>query len=195
MRSCSVFFPLNVYPKTINRTVMIRKSLLLGLLVLMGTSSSYYYSYTPLLMDRAELESSLAMVNGAMPIVNPGKLCLYGSWVLLVERYGGIHFIDNSNPAAPQRRAFLRVPGCQDVAVRNDVLYVDNAVDMVGFKVDFSTLTGLELTRQKALLPELVSPNGYIPSQYRRRNRPEGSEIVGWLPTSETSNSNSYYYE
>jgi hypothetical protein len=61
---------------------MIKKSVLLGLLVLMGTGSSYYYSYTPLLMDRAELESSLIMVNGAMPIINPGKLCLYGSWVL-----------------------------------------------------------------------------------------------------------------
>ncbi len=171
---------------------MIKKSVLLGLLVLMGTGSSYYYSYTPLLMDRAELESSLIMVNGAMPIINPGKLCLYGSWVLLVERYGGIHFIDNSDPTTPQRKAFLRVPGCQDVAVRNDVLYVDNAVDLVGFKVDFSTLAGSELTRQKALLPELVSPSGNIPGQYRRRNRPEGSEIVGWLPTTETTNSYNY---
>lgn len=175
---------------------MIKKGLLLGLLVLMGTSASYYSSYTPLLMNRAELEASLRMVNGAMPIINPGKLSLYGSWILLVERYGGIHFIDNSNPATPQRRAFLRVPGCQDVAVRNDVLYVDNAVDLVGFKVDLSALTGLELSRQKALLPELVSPHGYIPSEYRRRNRPEGSEIVGWIPTTETAMyTNPYNYE
>lgn len=181
MRFCSEFFPLNVYSETINRTTMIKKSLLLGLLVLVGSGDMYYTEYTALLMDREELEASIEMVNSDMPIIEPGKLCLYGPWVLLVERYKGIHVIDNSDPAQPTNRAFIRVPGCQDVAVRNDVLYVDNAVDLVGFKVDFSALTVVELSRQKALLPELVSPKGYIPREFKRKNRPAGSEIVGWL--------------
>lgn len=159
------------------------KKLLLLFSIMMLSGSSIYEgaSYVPLLMDRADLEVSIELVATSMPLRNPGRIYVYRNWLLLVEQYKGIHLIDNTDPAHPVRKGFLKVPGCQNVAVGNNVLYVDNAVDLVGVQVDFSSLQAKELARNRKALPEIVSPNGYIPWDVTRTNRPENSEIVGWI--------------
>jgi len=159
---------------------MLKKLFFLAPLLLLFTSSYTSSSYTPILMDRAMLETSVAMAGMAKPITNPGKICIYKQWVLLVEKYKGIHLIDNTDPAKPVRRDFLRIPGCIDIAVGHGIIYADNAVDLVGVSVNFSTLKAHEVCRQKGILPEIVSPYGYIPSAFSRRNRPANTEIVGW---------------
>jgi len=142
--------------------------------------------YIPMLMDRTELEASVQLVGSALPIRNPGRIYIYQNWLLLVEQYKGIHLIDNTDPAHPVRKDFLRVPGCQSMAVRNGVLYVDNAVDLVGFQFDLNTMQGLELARIRKALPEINSPDGYVPWEFSRANRPANTEIVGW--TNKTAN-------
>lgn len=170
---------------------MIKKGLVFISLLLFN-SSYIYTEYTPILMDRSELESSISMAEEAKVITNPGKICLYRQWVLLVENYKGIHLIDNTDPTNPVRRDFIRIPGCRDVAVGNGILYVDNAVDLVGIYVDFNALTAKEVSRKVRVLPEIASPDGYIPYSYSRRNRPDNTEIIGWLSV-ETTNSPNYY--
>jgi len=114
-------------------------------------------------------------------IANPGKIYLYQNWIFLVEKYKGLHLIDNTDPANPVRKAFLTVPGCMDVAVGNGILYVDNAVDLVAVKLDLTQGTAQEVSRRRNTLPEIVSPAGFIPSSYSRMNRPANTEIIGWL--------------
>ena len=104
---------------------------------------------------------------------------------MLVEKYKGVHLIDNSDPSNPVRKGFLRVPGCQNVAVGNGTLYVDNAVDLVGVRIDFATLKGQVVARKKRVLPEIESPEGYLPWKYSRNNRQRDTEIVGWTTYSE----------
>ena len=154
--------------------------LLFAILVFSGSDAYYGVSYIPMFMDRSVLETSVQMVPTSMPIRNPGRIYVYQNWLLLVEQYKGIHLIDNADPAHPVRKAFLRVPGCQSMAVGNGILYVDNAVDLVGFKIDLSTLQGHEVARNKKALPEINSPNGYVPWEFSRANRPANTEIVGW---------------
>jgi hypothetical protein len=154
--------------------------LLFSILLLSGSSIYTGATYIPKLMDRSELENSVQLVASAMPFQNPGRIYLYDHWLLVVEKYEGIHLIDNTDPSHPVRKGFLRVPGCQSLAVGNHVLYVDNAVDLVGVKIDFSTLKAKELARNKKALPEIVSPDGYIPWAFSRINRPANTEIVGW---------------
>jgi len=136
-------------------------------------------------MFRSELESSVRVTDTVMTIREPGRIYLYQNWLMLVEKYKGVHLIDNSDPANPVRKGFLRVPGCQNVAVGNGTLYVDNAVDLVGVKIDFATMKSRVVVRKKLALPEIESPDGYIPSKYTRSNRQRNTEIIGWINYSE----------
>lgn len=136
--------------------------------------------FIPMLMDRSELEVSVKLVAMAMPIRDPGRIYSYQHWLLLVEKYKGLHLIDNADPAHPIRKGFLRVPGCMSMAVGNGILYVDNAVDLVGIKMDINTLQATEVARNTKALPEINSPDGYVPWEFSRANRPANTEIVGW---------------
>lgn len=175
---------------------MVKKWFVLFVLLVVATASEpAYFYYSPILMERADLETSVELYSTPKPITNPGKLCLYKNWVLLVENYKGVHLIDNSDPVNPVRKAFLTVPGCMEVAVRNDVFYVNNAVDLVGVKVDFNALTATQLSRLTGVLPELVNPSGYIPEEVLEGCNDGRYVIVGWIPVSTTSPYNQYYYE
>lgn len=175
---------------------MVKKWFVLVVLLVVATASEpAYFYYSPILMERADLETSVKMYSTPKPITEPGKLCLYKNWVLLVENYKGVHLIDNSDPANPVRKAFLTVPGCTEVAVHNDVFYVNNAVDLVGVKVDFNALTATELSRITDVLPELVNPRGYIPIEVYKACNDGSYVIVGWIPVSTTAPYNQYYYE
>jgi hypothetical protein len=157
------------------------KKLLLFLPLLLFSGFNYSEEYTPILMDRSELESSIQYVDSSLSLIDPGRMCLFQHWVLLVDLYKGVHIIDNTDPAHPQRVGFLRVPGCQSLAVGNGVLYVDNSVDLVGIRFHPETGQVEEIARTKKVLPEINSPLGYIPYAYRRYNRPANTEIVGWV--------------
>lgn len=149
---------------------------------LLFAGSFYYYpEYTPILVERTALDTSVQYVPTSMSILDPGTMCVFQNWILLVEQYKGVHIIDNTDSSNPTRVGFLRVPGCQSVGVGNGVVYVDNAVDLVGVRFHPETGTVEEIARSRAVLPELISPEGYIPLEFRRHNRPKNTEIVGWI--------------
>lgn len=161
------------------------KKLLLLFAIFLFSGSTYYSGFVPILMFRSELESTVRFTDTIMTIRKPGRIYIYQNWLMLVEKYKGVHLIDNSDPSNPVRKGFLRVPGCQNVAVGNGTLYVDNAVDLVGVRIDFATLKGQVVARKKRVLPEIESPEGFIPWKYSRNNRQRDTEIVGWTTYSE----------
>ena len=118
------------------------KKLLLFIPLLLLSGFSVKDDYYPILMNRSDLLVSVQLTKSAMPLTKPGKIYLYKNWIFLVENYKGIHLIDNSNPANPLRENFLKVPGCQDVAVHNGILYVDNSVDLVAVRLDLVQMDG-----------------------------------------------------
>lgn len=165
------------------------------LLVVSTASDSTYFYYSPIFMERVDLETSIQLYDSPKPISKPGKLCLYRNWVLLVETYKGVHLIDNSDPINPVSKGFLTVPGCMEVAVRNDVFYVNNAVDLVGVNVDFTAMTAVELSRQTDVLPILTNPEGYV-SEYVMNKCSDGSlEVVGWIKVNGTGLVNPFFYD
>ncbi|UYZ57651.1 LVIVD repeat-containing protein [Hymenobacter latericus] len=135
--------------------------------------------YRPLLMARATLEQSVALVP-ARPMRNTGKIYLKGSYVFINERYEGIHIIDNHDPAKPRNAGFLRIPGNIDVAMRGSLLYADNAVDLV--IVDLADPTAARVVgRTRNAFPELAPPEpASIEPEYRPENRPTDAIVVGW---------------
>lgn len=148
--------------------------LLLGLgAVLLLKAEPRYERYTPLFMERAELERSVSYDDTPRPMVDPGKIHVHGTRLLIVEKYRGIHVVDNSDPGHPDFRAFIVAPGCLDLAMKDNILYLDNAVDLVAFDLDARQLT----ERMRDFFPEHTSPDGRFPGY---GDRPEGLILVGW---------------
>jgi hypothetical protein len=75
-------------------------------------------------------------------IRNPGKIYVYGNYLLVNETAKGIHVFDNQNPKAPEAVGFIQMLGNTDMAIRNDVLYADHMGDLVALEIDdFERLT------------------------------------------------------
>ena len=155
--------------------------LLLCLLpLLMACPSSVeplYTAYKPILMSRTQLETSV-MKKGPLPIVEPGKLYRYGNYIFINEQYKGVHVINNQNPKAPENLAFIQVPGNVDFAVKNNVMYVDNAVDLVA--IDLQDINNIRITKRvRNALPALPPPDNNQGGFYLG-DTPENAVIVGW---------------
>lgn len=96
------------------------------------THTYTWYSpvYRTLPEVRAEMKSS-----PARELKNPGKIYIYGNYIFLNEIDEGIHIFDNSQPSSPRNISFVPIPGNQDIAVRNNVLFADSYSDLVTFDI------------------------------------------------------------
>jgi hypothetical protein len=135
--------------------------------------------YFPVLMERDDLEVSVKFCD-AREIANPGKIYYKDQVIYLNEKYQGVHVIDNSDPFNPQNSGFINIPGCIDIAIKNNSLLADNATDLVA--IDISNVENLSLTdRIQNVFPESTPPDlDYIPYMFSVANRPQNTIIVGW---------------
>jgi hypothetical protein len=141
---------------------------------LLSSSDVAPYSYrgwTPYFMKRAELEKSVRAAE-AREMVNPGKIWIEGNTIYVVERYKGVHTIDNTDPKNPKTTGFLVAPGCMDIAVKGSVIYLDNAIDLVAW----DTASGAVTARLKNYFPQPASPAG---DRYYG-DPDQGMILVGW---------------
>ncbi|MDR0749829.1 MAG: hypothetical protein LBF62_09695 [Tannerellaceae bacterium] len=145
----------------------------------------------PVYMPYGELRSG---VTKAAPreLVKPGKIYFKGSYLLVVEHFEGIHFIDVSNPARPQNKTFVEVPGCVDIAMKDDLLYADSYVDLV--ILDVSDINNIrEAGRENNLLPYTLPPaeNDRLP--YGKVDEDKGV-VIGWQEGREKRELETVYY-
>lgn len=134
-------------------------------------------AYQPILMSRAQLETSIA-VKEPRNISNPGKIYTYGSYILINELYKGVHVINNQNPESPVSIGFIQVPGNVDFAVKNNVIYVDNAVDLVA--IDINNVRDPQITnRTRNAFPPLTPPDN-LRVGTDMAGAPEDAVIIGW---------------
>ncbi len=159
-------------------TIMIL-GLILVYLTNISSSARSQADYTPLLLSRDELKESV-FFKSAQDFKNPGKIYVYNQYILIVDLFKGVHVIDNSTPESPFKTGFIHIPGCMDVAVRNDILYADNSVDLVA--IDLSSYPEISVvSRIVDVFPEPTPPGSTsIPAEFSSRNRPKNTVIVGW---------------
>lgn len=77
---------------------------------------------------------SIAMQD-ARTIKATGKIFVRGNDIYVNEPYQGIHIIDNTDPTNPKAKAFLSVPGNVDMAMKDDILFIDNYDDLVAYNM------------------------------------------------------------
>ncbi len=140
-----------------------------------------FTTYTPVLITRSSLTKSIALQN-AEPILEAAKIYYKDGYIFISERFKGVHIINNANPSAPVNQGFIAVPGCLDMAIKSNVLYVDNAIDLVAIDLTKASKGELEvLTRVQSVFPEPAPPDGgAIPEKFSTRNRPANTIIINW---------------
>lgn len=148
-------------------------------ILLSSSEPAFYGDYLPVYMDRSEMENAVK-IESAQPLHATGKIYLYGQYILVNEKYKGIHVIDNSNPAAPQNMAFLHIDGCIDMAMKNNVLYADNAIDLIALKTSDNFASVQVTGRIKNIFPETEAPDRYFPAYYINQFRPRNGILVAW---------------
>jgi hypothetical protein len=121
-------------------------------------NSTPYGEYRPVLMKRADLEKSVSYRPEGRALINPGKIYSKPPYIYINERYKGIHVVNNTDPRHPVKEGFIVAPGCIDMAVKEQILYLDNSVDLVAFD-----LTAREVThRVKNIFPQPIAPDNSI---------------------------------
>lgn len=81
-------------------------------------------------MTYEELRASVN-VEAAREIENAGKIYVYGDTLLVNEKNRGVHIIDNSDKKNPINKAFVKVIGSSDIAVKDGYMMVDSYMDLV----------------------------------------------------------------
>jgi len=149
---------------------------LLAIIILVCTSFNPVNeeTYTPVFMSRESLENSVRYISEAREMKQTGKIYFRAPYIYVNERYKGVHVINNSDPYNPVNEGFILAPGCIDMAVKGNIMYLDNSVDLVSFDLESKQVT----KRLKNVFPEPLPPDDWSFSAFQ--NRPEGSVIVEW---------------
>ena len=130
---------------------------LLSLLGMLSCTDKYTEIFTanaPVYMSYDDLRSAVK-TSSAQPMKHPGKIYFKDNYILIIEQMKGIHLIDVSTPSSPKNIGFIEIPGCTDMAIRNQLLFTDSYVDLVA--LDVSNLSNVkESHRLKDVLPYRV---------------------------------------
>ena len=131
-------------------------------------------SYNPVIVKRQVLETS-TILQEPQTIVNSGKIYVKDDFLFINEKNQGFHIFNNSNPANPTNIGFLKVLGSSDLAIKNDIIYVNNATDLIAIQPNMESNT-IEITKRiPNTFPQMFSPEGF---QYM--NLEEDDIIVDW---------------
>ena len=93
-------------------------------------------------VSKAEFRN-LVEIQGPKAIEQSGKIYTYGNYIFINDNMEGVHIINNENPVAPLPISYIKIPGNQDISIKNNFLYADSAVDLVVF--DISNINNISM--------------------------------------------------
>jgi hypothetical protein len=112
--------------------------------------------FTPVFKTSDEVRAAIKSDN-AEDISHPRKIYVLGNYIFVSEIGKGVHIIDNSNPASPVNKAFIHIPGNEDIAVKGNTLYADCFTDLM--VIDISDPSNVSL---KTYIPNMFPDRQYV---------------------------------
>lgn len=158
-----------------NDTLYMISSTFLALLAFSGCSDSCettntYTYFEPVYATSQEVKDGFK-IGEPVELKSPGKIYLYGQYVLINEPGEGVHIINNADNKNPVIEKFIYIPGNFDIAVKNNILYADSYVDLLA--IDISDIGNIGLvTRLENVFPNYNIQFGFAAS--------DGVVITGW---------------
>lgn len=110
-------------------------------LACMATSPARHPTHRAIYMSWEEFRTTAVAVLPPRPIGKRGKLLISHDHLFISEPGQGVHVFDDRNPENPVPLFFIRIPGNIDIAVRDNLLYADSAVDLLTFELRFEEKT------------------------------------------------------
>ena len=112
-------------------------------------------------------------------IENPGKIYVINNYLLVIDQLKGVHVFDNQNASNPVNIGFLQIVGTNDVAVRDNILYADQAADLIA--LDISDPKNIKLTSKvKGVFPFGAQYPEQAQGNYFECADPAKGLVIGW---------------
>ncbi|WP_108803684.1 hypothetical protein [Aquimarina sp. Aq107] len=132
-----------------------------------------FSQYEPILLDRNDFENSVSLKD-PISINTSGKIYSKDNLLFINEVHKGFHIYDNTDPTSPTPLKFLEAPGSTDLAIRDNMIYINQATDLIA--VEYNNADGITLTKRVInVFPEMRSPDGFLPFDI-----PENNVVIGW---------------
>lgn len=139
--------------------------------------------YEPVLMKRDKLNNEIIEWQAPQPINNPGKIYYKDEFIFINQQFKGVHVVQSKAEGELKKVGFIRIPGNLDVAVKDSIMYADNASDLIALDLKH-LLSQREVRITKRVdnaLPAFLPPdNGRIPEKFKPENRPPNTVIIRW---------------
>lgn len=120
-------------------------------------------NYDAITLDRPTFENSVSLQD-PKNIVDSGKIYVLNGLLFVNEKNEGFHVFDNEDPTNPTPLSYITAPGATDLAIKNDVYYINQAVDLIAVTYDKQT-ANLQVTKRiRDVFPPKMSPDGFIPN-------------------------------
>lgn len=137
----SSLFPENIIIKKIAGYCSLGMIILLTLISILTSGctdecqkTAQYVLYEPIYQPMADIRASIG-VEAPQPLQASGKIYIYQNWLLINEPGAGIHVYDNQDKTNPTPVSFINIPGNNDMAVRNNILFADSYLDLLVFDI------------------------------------------------------------
>ena len=101
-----------------------------------------YTRIDPVYKTLEEVHAGTAVKEDPRELKNPGQIYYYNNTMFIVEKGEGLHVIDNANPSAPSNVAFITIPGNQDIAIKNGILYANSYIDLLAIDLQNYQVAG-----------------------------------------------------
>jgi len=104
------------------------------------------------------------------------KIYIFDDYIFINDKRKGFHIFDNSDASNPVKKTFLNIPGATDIAIRDNVFFVNQATDLVSLTIDVNTATLKINKRLKNVFPQVLSPEGFLSD-----NNTDEEVVVNWI--------------
>jgi hypothetical protein len=147
----------------------------------------YNAAYRPIYMTVEEARDIKLMP--ARELKSTGKIYYKDNLLYIGESDLGVHIIDNRDPKTPKNLAFLKIPGCRDVAIKGNMLYAGNLTDLV--TIDITDYNNVKVVNR---LEKVFPAQNFPLATGIRFECPDASKgvVVGWERIEDVSKAKCY---
>ncbi|MCM4166963.1 hypothetical protein KCTC52924_01819 [Arenibacter antarcticus] len=169
-----------------NILVLIVVSVMLGLVSCDDTDDRQYAEYLvakPIKMSKSEFKQDVSIV-APIPMEKSGKIYVYGDYIFVNDQFKGVHVVDNSNPKAPKKIAFIKIPRNVDISIKDNFLYADSITDLLVLDITDIQHIKMVIRLENVLRDNVVFPLGVDIFEWEGIDY-NAEIVVGWETVTE----------
>ena len=102
-------------------------------------------AWVPVYVQMSDMDDDISVTNARIT-EKAGKIYALGNYIFQNDVNKGIHIIDNTNRANPQKVGFINIPFNTEFAVRGNYIYANNVNDLV--VIDISDVLHPKMTKR-----------------------------------------------